>query len=404
MSEETKALDQAEILVELKGLEKNIVEKFDEVQKATEQANAEIKELGEAKAETVARIEAIGKQYDELYDRVQTVEQKGAAVSEASQAYNLGEEFVKSDAFKAMADGSAGRARLEVKTAIINATGQNQPLVPSDRDVSGIYQTPNRNLRIRDLLPSRVTSSNLVEFTRENAFTNNAGPTVSGSPEAYENVTKPESAITFTLVNEPVVTLAHFIPASVQVLDDSPMLSSHINGRLMYGLKLKEETQLLSGTGSNHQLNGLITQATAYAAQSPDAVQNEIDKIRDAARQLAASEYEPDFVVLNPVDWYDIEITKVNAGTDDRYIVGDPRNMMGPNLWGMPIVVTNSITAGTFLIGSRNACEIADRQMASLEMSREDSTNFQKNMITIRAEERLALCVFRTEAFVTGTL
>ena len=404
MSDVNKALDQAEILVELKGLEKNIVEKFDEVQKATEQANAEIKVLGEAKAETVGKLEELSKQYDELYERVQTVEQKGAAVSESRDVYNLGAEFVKSDAFKAMQEGNTGRARMEVKTAIINATGQNQPLVPSDRDVSGIYQTPNRNLRIRDLLPSRTTSSNLVEFTRENAFTNNAGPQISGSPEAYENVTKPESAITFTLVNEPVVTLAHFIPASVQVLDDSPMLESHINGRLMYGLKLKEETQLLSGTGSNHQLNGLITQATSYAAQSPDAVQNEIDKIRDAARQLAASEYEPDFVVLNPVDWYDIEITKVNAGTDDRYIVGDPRNMMAPNLWGMPIVVTNSITAGTFLIGSRNAAEIADRQMAMVEASREDSTNFQKNMVTIRAEERLALCVFRTEAFVTGSL
>jgi HK97 family phage major capsid protein len=303
-----------------------------------------------------------------------------------------------------MQEGSTGRARMELKTAIINATGQNQPLVQSDRDVSGVYHTPNRNLRIRDLLPSRTTSSNLVEFTRESSFTNNAGPQIGGSPEAYENVTKPESAIAFSLVNVPVVTLAHFIPASTQVLDDSQMLSSHINGRLMYGLKLKEETQLLSGTGSNHQLNGLITQATSYAAQSPDLVQNEIDKIRDAVRQLQASEYMPDFVVLNPVDWYDIEIAKVNAGTDDRYLVGDPRNMMTPNIWGMPVVVTNSISAGTFLVGSRNACEIADRQMAVVEASREDSTNFQKNMVTIRAEERLALCVFRTEAFVTGSL
>jgi HK97 family phage major capsid protein len=405
MSDVNQALDQAEILVELKGLEKNIVDKFDEVQKATEQANEEIKALGEAKTETVGKLEELGKQYDELYERVQTVEQKGATLSETESAMNLGDQFVQCDAFKAMQEGASGRARMEIKTAIINATGQNQPLVQSDRDMSGIYTTPNRNLRIRDILPSRATSSNLVEFTRENAFTNNAGPQISGSPEAYENVTKPESAITFTLVNEPVVTLAHFIPASVQVLDDSPMLSGHINGRLMYGLKLKEETQLLSGSGSNHELNGLITQATSYAAQSPDLVQNEIDKIRDAIRQNQASEYMPDFCVLNPVDWYDIEIAKVNAGTDDRYLVGDPRGgMMGPNIWGLPVVVTNSITAGTFLIGSSNACEIADRQMASVEASREDSTNFQKNMVTIRAEERLALCVFRTEAFITGSL
>jgi len=405
MSNENERLDNAEVLKEVKDLEGLIVGKFEEIEKATAQANGELGELKEVKAETKAKMEALTKQYDELYERLQVVEQKGAAISEGKGEDTIGKQFIESDAFKSMAEGKTGRARMEVKTAIINATGQNQPLVQSDRDMSGIYTTPNRNLRIRDLPPSRTTNSNLVEFTRENAFTNNAGPQISGSPEAYENVTKPESAITFTLVNEPVVTLAHFIPASVQVLDDSPMLESHINGRLTYGLKLKEETQLLSGTGSNHQLNGLITQATAYSVRSPNLT-NEMDIIRDAIRQAQASEYAPDFLVLNPSDWYDIEIVKTgNTATDIRYVVGDPRGgMMPPNLWGLPIVITNSISSGTFLLGSRNAAEIADRQMASVEASREDSTNFQKNMVTIRAEERLALCVFRTEAFITGSL
>lgn len=402
MSEVNKALDQAELIVEIKAIEKNIVKKFDDIQAATAQANAELKELGEVKIETKAKLEALAGQYDELYNRVQAVEQKGAITTQQDSAYNLGEEFIKSDAFQAMQSGVAGRARMEVKTAIINATGQNQPLVNSDRDMSGIYTTPNRNLRIRDLIRSRPTSSNLIEFTRENAFTNNAGPTVSGSPQAFENVTKPESANTFTLVNVPVVTLAHFIPASVQVLEDSPMLASHINGRLMYGLKLKEETQILLGTGSNGQLNGLYTQATAYTVASPTRT-NEIDILRDAIKQAQVSEYSPDFIVLNPVDWFDIEIRKVGT-SDARYVVGDPNNMRPYSLWGLPVIVTNSLTSGTFLMGSSMAAEIADRQQAVVEASREDSTNFQKNMVTIRAEERLALCVFRTEAFIKGSL
>lgn len=402
MTTVNNALDQAELIVEIKAIEKNIVGKFDEIQKATDQANAELKALGEVKIETKAQLEVLAKQYDELYNRVQVVEQKGAITTQQDQAYNLGEEFIKSDAFVAMQSGSTGRARMEIKTAIINATGQNQPLVQSDRDMSGIYTTPTRNLRLRDVIRSRATSSNLIEFTRENAFTNNAGPTVSGSPQQFENVTKPESAITFTLVNVPVVTLAHFIPASVQVLDDSPMLASHINGRLMYGLKLKEETQMITGTGANGQLNGLYTQATAYTIASPTRT-NEIDILRDAIKQAQVSEYMPDFIVLNPVDWFDIEIRKVGTG-DARYVVGDPNNMRPMSLWGLPVIVTNSITSGTFLMGSSMAAEIADRQQAVVEASREDSTNFQKNMVTIRAEERLALCVFRTEAFIKGSI
>jgi len=305
--------------------------------------------------------------------------------------------------FKDFQEGRTGRARMEVKTAIINATGQNQPLVAADR-LGGIATTPNRILTVRDVLPTSSTNSNLIEFTREASFTNNAGPTVGGSPEAYENVTKPESAITFSLVNEPVVTLAHFIPASKQVLDDAGSLASHIDNRLMYGLKLKEETQLLAGTGANHQLNGLITQATAYVNSASPDYTNEIDIIRDAIRQAHVAEYRPDFLVLNPLDWFSIEIRKVGAG-DDRYVVGNPNaGLMSNTIWGLPVVVTNSIAAGTFLMGSSMACEIKDREQAAVEMSLEDSTNFQKNMVTIRAEERLALCVYRTEAFLTGAL
>ena len=402
MSEESKFIDQASLVVEIKALEKNIVEKFDALKANGEKLSGEVKELGEAKSETIAKHEALEKQYNELYDRVQSVEQKGITAHE-SKAYDLGEEFVKHEQFLAMAEGKQQSARMEVKTAIINATGQNQPLVPSDR-MGGIMATPNRMLTIRDVLPSSTTSSNLVEFTRENAFTNNAGPTVSGSPEAYENVTKPESAITFTLVNEPVITLAHFIPASKQVMSDSASLASHINGRLMYGLKLKEETQLLSGTGSNHQLNGLITQATAYVNSSSPNYTNEIDIIRDAIRQAHVAEYVPNFLVLNPLDWFSIEIRKVGT-SDDRYVVGDPNSgLMSKTLWGLPVVVTNSISAGTFLIGTSMGAEIKDREQASVAVSYEEGNNFTKNMVTVLAEERIALCVYRTEAFLTGSL
>lgn len=402
MTDANKTLDQAENLVDLKMVESAIVKKFDELNAVYAQANGEIKSLGEAKVETKAKIEAMAKQYDELYDRLQQIEQKGVQISQSGDSYDIGAEFIKSDSFKAMQTGSQGRARLEIKTAIINATGASQPLVAADR-LAGINTTPNRVLRIRDILPASTTSSNLVEYTREASFTNNAGPTVSGSPQQFENVTKPESAITFSLVSAPVITLAHFIPASVQVLDDAPSLASHINGRLMYGLKLKEETQLLTGTGSNHQLGGLYTNATSYTVASPTRT-NEIDIIRDAIKQAHVAEYFPDFLVLNPADWFDIEIKKVGT-SDNRYVVGNPgQGMMMPNLWGIPVVITNSMTATTFLLGSSMAAEIKDRQQASIEASREDSTNFQKNMVTIRAEERLTLCIYRTEAFIKGSL
>lgn len=393
--------DQAENLMDLKGIESLILTKFDEIKKTTETLNGQIGESGKASNEIKAQLEKQATDYNDLYDRVQGIEQKGVKLQEENEPYNLGAEFLKSDQFKNMADGRAGRAKMELKTAIINATGQNQPLVPADR-LGGINTTANRQLMIRDLIPSSPTASNLIEFVRENTFTNNAGPQIAGSPEAYENVTKPESGITFTLVTEPVVTLAHFIPASKQVIEDSSQLQSFINGRLTYGLKLYEDAQLLTGTGSNHQLNGINTQATAYTLQSPQLT-NKLDIVREMIKQAQIANYTPDAVVMNPQDWYEIDVMKVGT-SDDRYVVGNPRSFSTPTLWGIPVVITNSMTAGTVLVGAfAMSSEIKDREMSSVEASYEDSTNFQKNMVTIRAEERLALCVYRTESFITGS-
>lgn len=394
--------DQRENLVDLKAVEKSLETKFGELDGTMEKMNGQIKESGEASVEVKAEMEKLSTDYDGLYDRIKEIEKKGVLINENAADSDIGAEFIKSDQYQALVEGRQGQARMEMKTAIINATGQNQPLVPADRSM-GIIHEPNRMLRIRDVLAATGTNSNLIEYAKENVFTNNAGPQIGGSPEAFENVTKPESGITFTLATEAVQTIAHWIPASKQVIADSAQLQGYISGRLTYGLKLKEETQLLSGTGANGQLNGLITQATAYTVQSPQST-NEMDIIRDAIKQAQLSEYFPTNIVLNPQDWYDIDTRKVGAG-DDRYVVGDPREMSVPRLWGLPVILSNSITAGTFLLGAFDmGAEIKDRMQATVEVSRENSDNFVKNMITILAEERIALVVYRPAAFITGSL
>ena len=246
----------------------------------------------------------------------------------------------------------------------------------------------------------RVSSDN-----PQHIVTNNAGPQRdTASPlAAIENVTKPESADTFTLATVPVITLAHWIPLSKQVVADSPMLMSYISGRLTYGLKLKEETQLLLGLGTGGEITGLQTGATAYTVESPQLT-NEIDIIRDALTQAQVAEYSPNFLVLNPADWDSIQRRKVGT-SDDRYVYGDPNQSWAATpLWGLTPIVTNSQTAGKFLMGDTNGCMVFDRQQASVEISTSNGTDFVKNMVTVLAEERLALAIFRTEAFITGSL
>jgi HK97 family phage major capsid protein len=219
-------------------------------------------------------------------------------------------------------------------------------------------------------------------------------------------VVKPTSDITFTSSTVPVETLAHLFNVSKQVLDDSPMLAGYVNTRGMFGLKLEEDDQLLNGSGINGNLSGLVTNQTTYAAsQSPTIVQNNLDLLRDVITQLQVANYTPNVIFLNPINWAAIELEKVNAGTDDRYIYGDPGSRLTPSIWGIPIVVTNTLTAGTYLVMDGNQVGMLwDRADATVAMSEHHDTNFAKNMVTIRMEERLALAVERPLAIVGGSL
>src|SRR5699024_2916136 len=135
---------------------------------------------------------------------------------------------------------------------------------------------------------------------------------------------KPQSDMTFELVTTTAKVIAHYTKASRQILSDASQLASYIDGRLRYGLAYKEEDQLLNGDGTSQNLNGIIPQATAYAANAGVTVTSatSIDTLRLAALQAQLAEYPASGFVLNPIDWAQIELTKDSEG---RYIIGQPQ-------------------------------------------------------------------------------
>lgn len=366
-----------------------------------EKANGEIEVAKSTSVETKNAVDKLADKAAELTEKCLEIERRvaeGNASAQKAVEDTAGELLVKSDSFKAMAEGRSKFARVELKTAIVNAAGQNQPLVAADRLV-GIINNPNRVLTIRDALPVGRTSSNLVEFTKENVYTNNAGPQYD-SP-ATENVTKPESGITFTLATAAVVTLAHFIPVSRQVLDDSPQLESYVNSRLIYGLKLEEEDQLLNGNGASGNIGGLLKSGNFTAYNRAVTGDTKLDTLRRAITQAQLSEFMADTIVLNPADWEEIELLKA---TDNQYVWSNPVAMAGPQIWGKRVIPTNSIASGTFLVGAMAmGAQVWDRMDAAVQISYEDGDNFKKNMATLLAEERLTLTVYRPSAFVSGS-
>jgi HK97 family phage major capsid protein len=382
-----------------------------DLKKFIEKHAEEIKLHGEASKETKDALEKLGKDFSTTNARLIAIEQKLTAPTNngGGEFKTIGQQLVESDGYKAVKSGAKSTGRIEVgsfhKTAIVNATGQNQPLVPDQR-LPGILMPGLRRLTVRDLLPQLRTSRNLVQFTRELLFTNAAASQTGGSPNSGENIAKAESALTFELANAPVQTLAHWIPASSQILDDAPGLQDYINTRLQYGLKLEEERQLLMGSGSGNDLAGLVTEATAYDTNRTTVASDTfIDVLRHAITQAEASFFEADAIVLNPQDWEAIELTKQSGSgiSSGQYIFANPQSIATPRLWGKNVVATYAMPKSQFLVGAfGQAAAIWDRMNATVEVSREHSDYFVRNMVAILCEERLALTVYRATALIYG--
>jgi HK97 family phage major capsid protein len=369
-----------ELAVKLKGA-------TDEVKTFAEKANTELKNLGTVSAETKkAADEAIIK-FNEIDARCTEMEQKLARRGEGPQrAKSLGQRVTEDEGVKAwLAAGGKGRVNMQVKAIIsaltTDADGSAGDLIVPQRQ-PGIVAAPQRRMTVRDLLTPGRTSSNAIQYVKETGFTN-AAATVSETSGAA----KPQSEIKFDIVTSAVTTIAHFVRATKQILDDVPMLQSYIDGRLRYGLEYVEDNQLLNGGGTGTDLNGIYTQATAYSAPIvPSAAGNmtKIDVIRLAILQAFLAEYPANGIVMHPSDWADIELTKTDDGA---YLFANPQGGSDPRLWRLPVVETQAMTVDKFLTGAfQLGAQIFDREDANVEISTEDADNFTKNLVTIPGE------------------
>lgn len=385
-------------------LAKDLKNATDEVKRFAETSQTEMKNLGKVTEETKANADKALAEMGGLTARLTELEQKAARRPGPGtpEHKSVGQIVAESEAVKAAGqrgDNWKGTMAVEVKTitsASASGASASTALVQADR-VEGV-SLPRRPMSIRALLTPGRTTSSIIEYARQTVRSLNAA-TVAENPSAA----KPESDIQWDITNTKVTTIAHWIPASKQILADAPQLQSEIDGELRYGLEFAEEQQLLLGNGVGTNLLGMMPQATPYAAPSGVTVPGEtrIDRLRLAMLQTTLALYPATGHILNPTDWASIELTK---DTEGRYIWANPAGLLGPTLWGLPVAVSLAMPLNNYLTGAfRYAAQIFDREDANVLISTEDRDNFVKNMVTILAEERLALVVRRPQALIKGT-
>lgn len=384
---------------ELKTLAGELKAASDHVKSVAETTTAELKSLGKQTDETKLKADEALAKLGDITARLDAAEQKMVrrGSEETGRAKSAG-EIVTADAdmiafMKSKPRGSVRVGMKDITSLTTDAMGSAGDLVPRDR--LGLVAPMERRMTVRDLITPGRTASNAIEYPKETGFTNSAAVVAEGA-------LKPQSDIKFDLVTQSVATIAHWVRASKQILDDAPMLQSYIDGRLRYGLKYVEELQLLMGDGTSGNLLGIYPQAVAYSAPITIAGATRIDQIRLAMLQATLAELPATGIVLHPSDWAAITLSKT---TSNEYLFANPQGITTPTIWGLPVVDTQAMTLGQFLIGAfRMGAQVFDREDANVEVSTEDRDNFIRNLCTIRGEERLALAVYRPEAFTKGSL
>lgn len=377
----------------------NIVD--ERIEKAFNQAKDNAK--GEMESSLKSEIDNLTTQYveksDALNKRMDEIEMaakktlSGATPQSFKSAIHTA---LKDGAIDAMLKGNANAARFEVK-ADMSLGADVTGVVAAETIVDQIKYDPSRSVHIRSLLPLGSTDAQTIRFPKESAYSDNAAATAETSAFGQSDFDLAASTVN-------VEKIGTYMRITGEMLDDIKQLTSYLSARVPEKVLSVEDNEILNGDGSSPNLDGLFTDGTAFAAGGfALAIEsaNEFDVLTVALNQLALSNYQADTILLNPTDLHKMILLKSTA---NEYLRNQIFSGLQPTINGIPVTVNTAVTAGKFLVGNlRQASQLWIRENLAVEFSREDSDNFQKNFVTVRALERVALTNYLPNAIVQGT-
>ena len=386
----------------------------------------EQREEATANLKTIESAEAISRTLGPAVGDVQIVSEPHDRFAQALQK-SLGEAFTDSAGYKGavqsyrengrLAQGfSTGAVSFDMKGTLGELAGRGgTALVSIPQAVPGVVETLFQKLTLADLVLEGQATTSSIRYVTEGTATNGAAGVIEGG-------TKPESTLGFTTSDEPIRKIATVLPVAEEMLADAPAIQSYINGRLQLFVKIEEERQLLRGATGGTEVQGILTSRSVPVYAGGTAVGNRAVQLFKAMNGLRGSAFlEPDWILIHPTDYEAIRLLQDGTGgTQGQFFGGGPfqgaygagreiasnTQVQGPQdtIWGKPAYVTSAVGAGTALIGTRSSAQVFRRGGVSVEATNSHSDYFALNLIAIRAEERLGLCVYRPKGFVEARI
>lgn len=338
------------------------------------------------------------KQADDLLTQIGQLNAKAGVRhvggSDAIHAKSVGEYYVQSmqtaglDVKSAIAHGYEVECKANTDTNVEGApsAGYTPYLTQTDTEPARPYHRP---LVVADLFSAGAITGTVLQYPVFDELEGNAKMVEETGAAPQVHWKDP------TWKQDKIGKVASFFGISEDMMDDLSWVIGEINDAAQYDLKLQEETQLLSGDGTENNLTGLFNRE--IQTMNKDEL-SDADRLSKAALQITTTtNFQADAYVLNPLDFWKLTIAKDANG---NYL-----NLTdGAKLWNIPTVATAAITEGTALVGAFKSAKVLRKGGLVVKMTDSDTDDFLHFKQKCRVSERLGLQVKYPKAFVKVTL
>lgn len=374
-----------------------------------EVTDAQLAELKEAihEAEALDAELAKVKEANSVFEKLRNIDTGETPLQ--PEAKSLGEHFVKSagDSLK-----QQGSRRLEISAPEFKAAGDPAKTTPLVDGFGTMYQRSIVNQRREKLVAADLMGSANVDLPTIKYLVEKANRIAEGAPASVaEGAQKPYVRFAdLDIVTESLSKIAALTKLSDEMIADFGFVADWINNQLIYELSVVEEKQLISGDGTGSNVRGILNRSGIQTVTSAKKA-NWFDDLYSAISKVAqATPLTADGIIMNTADYEVLRLAKDGNG---QYIAGGPFQgqygvggiLVDPPVWGYRTVVTNNIPKGTALVGAfRQGSTILRKGGLRVDSSNTNADDFEKNLVTLRAEERIGLMVPLPSAFVKVTL
>ena len=394
-------------------MDENIKKQLDDVcniiDEKLEKSSKAIQDNVNNEIDTVVKGEVsnLVEKHSELVERLDKmeVESKKDDFSDVykTKSERFGEAMENSESFKAYRAGSSNSASFDIKADVLissdfSGAGSSRDATGVDR-VAGIKRDPSNVTNMMGIIPVASTSANVIRYVKESAYTDNAANVAEGAAPT-------ESEFQLTAADAIVQRTSATMTISQEMLDDTVGLQAYLSQRLPAKIMTVVDDQLLNGSGVSPNQLGLINGGTSFAAGGfANAIESaqELDALIVSANQLALSNYTATGIILKPTDYHKIYLLK---DTTNEYLRGNSIVTSDgfTRINGIPVYLNNKMAAGSFVVGDfAQGSQVFQRQNMTIDFGVENNDNFEKNLVSVRGNIRLAHAIYLPKAFVKGT-